>query len=73
MKKLVISATLILSGATSAVAGGYAAPVIEAEPFVVEAGAAPSGGMLIPALLAVVVIAAVASSNSSNSTPDEPK
>ena len=73
MKKLVIGTALILSGATSALAGGYAAPVIEAEPIAVEAAPAASGGMLIPALLAVVVVAAVASNDSSNNTPDEPK
>jgi hypothetical protein len=73
MNKFAIAAVVTLLGATSALAGGYAAPVIEAEPIVVEAAAAPSGSMLIPALLAVVVVAAVASNDSSNNTPDEPK
>ncbi len=74
MMKFAVSAALVLSSASVALAGGYAAPVIEAEPVAVEAAAAPSGGILVPALLALVVVAAVASNDSSDgTTPDQPR
>lgn len=74
MKKFAVGTAMVLATASQALAGGYAAPVIEAEPIAVEAAAAPSGGMLVPALLALAVVAAVASSNSSNdTTPEEPQ
>lgn len=74
MKKFAIGAALIVASATQALAGGYAAPVIEAEPIAVEAASAPSGGILIPALLALVVVAAIASNNGGNDTPpDQPR
>lgn len=48
--------------ATSALAGGYVAPVVDVEPVVVEEEAASSNaGLVIPALLLLGVIAAVAS------------
>ncbi|MGP9805211.1 hypothetical protein ACTZWU_10155 [Paracoccus sp. NSM] len=56
-----IAAALTLS-ATSAVAGGFVAPVVEVEPVIVEESAATTNaGLVVPALLLLAVVAAVAS------------
>lgn len=49
--------------ASSALAGGYVAPVVEVEPVVVDAAkpASSNAGLVVPALLLLGVIAAVAS------------
>ena len=48
--------------ASSALAGGYVAPVVEVEPVVVdEKPASSNAGLVVPALLLLGVIAAVAS------------
>lgn len=50
---------------STAFAGGYVAPVVEAEPVVVETKPASSNaGLVVPALLLLGVIAAVASDKS---------
>ena len=62
MTKFVTFAAALGLTATSALAGGYVAPVVEVEPVVVEEQAASSNaGLVIPALLLLGVIAAVAS------------
>lgn len=53
--------------ASSALAGGYVAPVVEAQPVVVDTKPASSNaGLIVPALLLLGVIAAVASDNDDN-------
>lgn len=49
--------------ASSALAGGYVAPVVDVEPVVVvdEKPASSNAGLVVPALLLLGVIAAVAS------------
>ncbi|WP_415393753.1 hypothetical protein [Paracoccus sp. SJTW-4] len=48
--------------ASSALAGGYVAPVVEVEPVIVDTRpASTNAGLVIPALLLLGVIAAVAS------------
>ncbi|MDO5647833.1 hypothetical protein [Paracoccus sp. (in: a-proteobacteria)] len=61
MKKVAIVAAVAGMTATSALAGGYVAPVVEVEPVVVTAQPASSNaGLVVPALLVLGVIAAVA-------------
>ncbi|MDO5647834.1 hypothetical protein [Paracoccus sp. (in: a-proteobacteria)] len=63
MKKVAIAAAVAGLTATSAVAGGYVAPVapVTVEPVVVTAQPASSNaGLVVPALLVLGVIAAVA-------------
>ncbi|MFV0384151.1 hypothetical protein [Paracoccus sp. (in: a-proteobacteria)] len=63
MTKFATFAVALGLTATSALAGGYVAPVIETEPVIVDEQPASSmnAGLVIPALLLVGVIAAVAS------------
>ena len=62
MTKFATFAAALGLTATSALAGGYVAPVVEIEPVVVEESAASSNaGLIVPALLLLGVIAAVAS------------
>jgi predicted S18 family serine protease len=63
MKKIATLATVITLTAGAAFAGGYSAPVVEAEPVAVEQSGSSGAGLVIPALLLLGVIAA-ASSNS---------
>ncbi|MFI0396209.1 hypothetical protein [Paracoccus jiaweipingae] len=50
--------------ASTALAGGYVAPVVDVEPVVVDTKPASSNaGLVVPALLLLGVIAAVASDN----------
>ncbi|MBM3603827.1 MAG: hypothetical protein FJX25_03510 [Alphaproteobacteria bacterium] len=64
MTKFATFAAALGLTATSALAGGYVAPVVEVEPVVVEERAATTNaGLVIPALLLLGVIAAVASDN----------
>ncbi len=63
MKKIAIITLALGLTASTAFAGGYSAPVVEAEPVVVEGSSSSNAGLLIPALLLLGVIAA-ASSNS---------
>lgn len=62
MTKFATFAAALGLTATSALAGGYVAPVVDVEPVVVEEQAASSNaGLVVPALLLLGVIAAVAS------------
>ncbi|WP_376780309.1 hypothetical protein [Paracoccus jeotgali] len=63
MTKFATFAAALALTASSALAGGYVAPVVEVEPVVVDAGqpATSNAGLVVPALLLLGVIAAVAS------------
>jgi predicted membrane-bound dolichyl-phosphate-mannose-protein mannosyltransferase len=64
MTKFATFAAALSLSATSALAGGFVAPVVEVEPVVVEQRAATTNaGLVVPALLLLAVIAAVASDN----------
>lgn len=52
---------------STALAGGYVAPIVEVEPVVVHTRpASTNAGLVVPALIALGVIAAIASSSSSS-------
>lgn len=71
MTKFATFAAALGLTATSALAGGYVAPVVEIEPVVVEESAASSNaGLIVPALLLLGVIAAVASDNDDDDTTE---
>ena len=62
MTKFAIFAAALGLTASSALAGGYVAPVVDVEPVVVEERpASTNAGLVVPALLLLGVIAAVAS------------
>ncbi|MFN3278048.1 MAG: hypothetical protein ACK41Y_06585 [Paracoccus hibiscisoli] len=62
MTKFATFAAALGLTATSALAGGYVAPIVEVEPVIVEERAASTNaGLVVPALLLLGVIAAVAS------------
>lgn len=62
MTKFATFALALGLSASTALAGGYVAPVVEAEPVVVDTKPASSNaGLVVPALLLLGVIAAVAS------------
>ena len=62
MTKFATFALAIGLSASTALAGGYVAPVVEVEPVVVDTQPARSNaGLVVPALLLLGVIAAVAS------------
>ncbi|MGR3401293.1 hypothetical protein, partial [Paracoccus sp. (in: a-proteobacteria)] len=64
MTKFATFAAALGLTASSALAGGYVAPVVDVEPVVVEEKPASSNaGLVVPALLLLGVIAAVASNN----------
>lgn len=76
-----VAAALVLSAST-ALGGGYVAPIVEVEPVVVDTKpASTNAGVIIPALLLLGVIAAIASSDSNGGgggevpppTPPEPQ
>lgn len=68
MKKLIGAVAVAGLTATTALAGGYEAPVVEVEPVVVETQPASSNaGIIVPALLLLGVIAIAASGSSSSS------
>ncbi|GAA3875637.1 hypothetical protein [Celeribacter arenosi] len=67
MKKIAVSAIVATFVATSAFAGGYSEPVIEAETVFVEEPT--SGGWLVP--LALIALFAVAAANSGSDTAVE--
>lgn len=60
MKKLALAAAIALS-ASSAFAGGMAAPTMPLEVVVADTKASSSGGVIIPLLILLVVAAAIAS------------
>ena len=64
MTKFATFAAALGLTASSALAGGYVAPVVDVEPVVVEEKPASSNaGLVVPALLLLGVIAAVASND----------
>ena len=61
MTKFATLTAVIGLSATSALAGGYVAPIVEPEPIIVEEEPASSNaGLVVPALLLLGVVAAVA-------------
>jgi hypothetical protein len=63
MKKLIVAAAFVVAGST-AFAGGYSEPVVEAMPMeVVETESASSAGYIVPLLLLALVAAAVAAND----------
>lgn len=65
MTKVTAFAAALTLSASTALAGGYVAPVVEVEPVVVDSQpASTNAGVVIPALLLLGVIAAIASSDS---------
>ena len=64
MTKFATFAVALGLSASTALAGGYVAPVVEVEPVVVDTRpASTNAGLVVPALLLLGVIAAVASNN----------
>ena len=64
MTKFATFALALGLSASTALAGGYVAPVVELEPVVVDTKpASTNAGLVVPALLLLGVIAAVASNN----------
>lgn len=62
MTKLTAFTLALGLSASTALAGGYVAPVVEVEPVVVDTKpASTNAGLVVPALLLLGVIAAVAS------------
>ena len=62
MTKFATFALALGLSASTALAGGYVAPVVEVEPVVVDTKpASTNAGLVVPALLLLGVIAAVAS------------
>ena len=58
--------------ASSALAGGYVAPVVDVEPVVVDTRpASTNAGLVVPALLLLGVIAAVASDDDDDDDDDD--
>ena len=55
MRKLLIASAIAAVTATSALAGGYVAPVVEAAPVVVEKGSSSSAGIWIPLALLLII------------------
>lgn len=70
MTKFATFALALGLSASTALAGGYVAPVVDVEPVVVDTKpASTNAGLVVPALLLLGVIAAVASD--SNDDDDE--
>ena len=67
MKKLATIALALGLSASTAFAGGYTAPVVEAEPVVVKSASSSTPAIVIPALL-LVALAVAASDSSSDSS-----
>ena len=64
MTKFATFAVALGLSASTALAGGYVAPVVELEPVVVDTRpASTNAGLVVPALLLLGVIAAVASND----------
>ena len=68
MKKLATVALALGLTASTAFAGGYTAPVVEAEPVVVAQSSSSNPAIVIPALLLLAVAVAASDSDSSSST-----
>ncbi len=72
MTKFATFAAALGLTASSALAGGYVAPVVEVEPVVVDAAepASSNAGLVVPALVLLGVIAAVASDDDDDDDDD---
>lgn len=64
MKKIVSLAAVLGLSASAALAGGLSAPVVEAEPVVVEDTASSGNGLLVPGLLALALVGAAIAASS---------
>ena len=72
MTKFATFAAAIGLSASSALAGGYVAPVVDVEPVVVDTRpASTNAGLVVPALLLLGVIAAVASDDDDDDDDDD--
>lgn len=64
MTKFTAFAAALALSASTALAGGYVAPIVEVEPVVVDTKpASTNAGLIIPALLLLGIIAVIASDN----------
>ncbi|MFC0340272.1 hypothetical protein [Paracoccus niistensis] len=71
MTKFATFAAALGLSASSALAGGYVAPVVDVEPVVVDTRpASTNAGLVVPALLLLGVIAAVASDDDDDDDDD---
>lgn len=61
MKKIATLAAVMTLTAGAAFAGGYSAPMVEAEPVAVAPTSSSNMGLIVPALLLLGVIAAASS------------
>jgi len=70
MTKLTAFAAALALSASTALAGGYVAPIVEVEPVVVNTKpASTNAGLIIPALLLLGIIAVIASDNDNETQP----
>ena len=70
MTKLTAFAAALALSASTALAGGYVAPIVEVEPVVVDTKpASTNAGLIIPALLLLGIIAVIASDNDDDPEP----
>lgn len=73
MTKFATFALALGLSASTALAGGYVAPVVDVEPVVVDTKpASTNAGLVVPALLLLGVIAAVASDSDDDDDDDTP-
>ncbi|MCB2095926.1 MAG: hypothetical protein KDE11_16120 [Rhodobacteraceae bacterium] len=61
MKKMATLAVVLGLSAGAAVAGGYSAPMVEAEPMVVQDASSSGAGLIVPAILLLGLAAAASS------------
>lgn len=72
MTKFATFALALGLSASTALAGGYVAPVVDVEPVVVDTRpASTNAGLVVPALLLLGVIAAVASDDDDDDDDDD--
>ena len=70
MTKFAAFAAALGLSASTALAGGYVAPVVEVEPVIVDTKpASTNAGLIIPALLLLGVIAVIASDDDDSGQP----
>ncbi len=70
MTKLTAFAAALALSASTALAGGYVAPIVEVEPVMVDTKpASTNAGLIIPALLLLGIIAVIASDNDDDPEP----
>ena len=71
MTKLTAFAAALALSVSTALAGGYVAPIVEVEPVVVDTKpASTNAGLIIPALLLLGIIAVIASDNDDDPPPE---